>query len=510
LPGARAIGGTGTRAVGAGAGIGAVGARRFARMVAAGGAPSRGPSVLARDAVGSSSSGGGGSTDRGALQPRGATAAPASSAPSSSSAASSSSPPPPASPSPAGGAARAFQTRNDDDAAAQPQRRPPRLRLRAGASMLPHPDKAHRGGEDAFFIADGPLLHARSRGRAARVPPTALDAGSTTSCAAAADAHADVHDRDEEEEQSGARRVVRDPHHPHHHAAFGVADGVGGWAEVGVDAGAYARMLMDCARDEAERAMTAAAEASAAAKRRRLGSATGSASGDAATTADANADAGGAEEDEEEEPARLSAQDILERAFHRTDVQGSSTACVLVLNGATLAASNLGDSGFSVVRGGQTAFQSPQQQHNFNFPYQLGSAESMSDQPQAAMRFEMEVAPGDIVVVGSDGLWDNVFAEEAAAVVTRCWAAGQPPDEGAATLARYARMRAADAKHHSPFSYAAVAAGYVYAGGKMDDISVVVAYVEAAQPAAADAPAAAEASGGEGDAGGEERPRSRL
>jgi protein phosphatase PTC7 len=58
---------------------------------------------------------------------------------------------------------------------------------------------------------------------------------------------------------------------------------------------------------------------------------------------------------------------------------------VAVLNGSTLAASNVGDSGFVLVRGAKAAFQSPQQQHNFNFPYQLGSAESMSDQPQSAM-----------------------------------------------------------------------------------------------------------------------------
>jgi hypothetical protein len=58
---------------------------------------------------------------------------------------------------------------------------------------------------------------------------------------------------------------------------------------------------------------------------------------------------------------------------------------VLVVNGTTLSASNLGDSGFVLVRDGVATFQCPQQQHNFNFPFQLGSADSMSDQPQAAM-----------------------------------------------------------------------------------------------------------------------------
>jgi len=440
-------------------------------------------SVLARAATAGGVGGNGGGSDRGALQPRGATAAPAAASLSSSSP----SPAPPADVAPPASASTSSSPSRRPPSPAPPaaaprHRRGPRLRVRSGASMLPHPDKAHRGGEDAFFIADAAALHARSRGRAAASSPASPLAGGgaaaapaarpatpslvsdpSASCAATADAAAAAHDADDPD----------DPHHPHHHAAFGVADGVGGWAEVGVDAGAYARMLMDCARDEAERAILGAAEASAARRRRqRQGK---SAAGDAEDGA-AAADAAAADDDDE--PPRVSAQDILERAFYRTDVQGSSTACVLVLNGATLAASNLGDSGFSVVRGGATAFQSPQQQHNFNFPYQLGSAESMSDQPQAAMRFEMEVAHGDIVVVGSDGLWDNVFAEEAAAIVSRCRGSGAPPDEAAATLARYARMRAADAKHHSPFSYAAVAAGYVYVGGKMDDIAVIVAYVE--------------------------------
>jgi len=206
-------------------------------------------------------------------------------------------------------------------------------------------------------------------------------------------------------------------------------------AEIGVDAGAYARLLMSNAKEEAE------------------------------VLAD--------------EGELLSPQTILERAFYRTEVPGSSTACVLALNGTTLHASNLGDSGFLVVRGGQAFFQSPQQQHNFNFPYQLGSVDSMSDQPQAAMRFELTVTPDDIIVTGSDGLWDNVFPEEVATIVSRCCERGEAPDTAAAVLARYARMRASDTKYNSPFSYGAIQAGYVYVGGKLDDITVVVSYIGA-------------------------------
>ncbi|KAI8473568.1 MAG: phosphatase 2C-like domain-containing protein [Monoraphidium minutum] len=248
--------------------------------------------------------------------------------------------------------------------------------MASGASMLPHPEKAHRGGEDAYFIGEPPL-------------------------------------------------------------AVGVADGVGGWAEIGVDAGAYARLFMVHAKEEAEALLAT--------------------------------------------PGPLSPQAVLERAYYRTNVQGSSTVCILSLNGATLCASNLGDSGFVLVRGGAAAFQSPQQQHNFNFPYQLGSADGgASDHPQSAMRFELTVQPGDIVITGTDGLWDNVFAEEAATIVSRCRAQGDGPEAAAHTLCRYARMRATDPKYHSPFSYGAIQAGYVFLGGKLDDITVLVSYISQA------------------------------
>ena len=37
-----------------------------------------------------------------------------------------------------------------------------------------------------------------------------------------------------------------------------------------------------------------------------------------------------------------------------------------------------------VVRAGELLFMSPQQQHEFNFPYQIGSPDSMADTPHAA------------------------------------------------------------------------------------------------------------------------------
>ncbi len=76
----------------------------------------------------------------------------------------------------------------------------------------------------------------------------------------------------------------------------------------------------------------------------------------------------------------------------------------------------------------QVVFRSEEQQHDFNFPYQLGSQSrdrpSHADVKQyvvsAIVAFvigpntlhRVKVAEGDIVVLGTDGLFDNLFDED--------------------------------------------------------------------------------------------------
>ena len=173
---------------------------------------------------------------------------------------------------------------------------------------------------------------------------------------------------------------------------------------------------------------------------------------------------------------------MLTAAHARTRAQGSATACVLAMRPGekgepALAAANVGDSGFVVARAGAVAFKSPPQQHGFNFPYQLGAPGAAGDSPADADVFRVALRAGDVVVAGTDGLFDNVFAEEAASMACASAAAGEGPAAAAATLAAFARSRAADPLCASPFALAAQAMGYPYRGGKMDDITVVVAYV---------------------------------
>lgn len=242
------------------------------------------------------------------------------------------------------------------------------LKLLSGACCLPHPDKEETGGEDAHFISDK--------------------------------------------------------------QAIGVADGVGGWANHGVNAGLYSRELMS-------NSVAAIQE----------------------------------EPDGSIDPAR-----VLEKAHSSTRAKGSSTACIIALTDQGLRAINLGDSGFMVVRDGCTVFRSPVQQHDFNFTYQLEYG-SNSDLPSSGQVFTIPVAPGDVIIAGTDGLFDNLYNNEITAVVVHAMRAGLGPQVTAQKIAALARQRAQDKDRQTPFSTAAQDAGFRYYGGKLDDITVVVSYI---------------------------------
>ncbi|KAJ0577855.1 putative protein-serine/threonine phosphatase [Helianthus annuus] len=243
------------------------------------------------------------------------------------------------------------------------------LKLVSGSCYLPHPAKEETGGEDAHFIcSDKP--------------------------------------------------------------AIGVADGVGGWVDLGIDAGIYARELM-------YNSLTAVLD----------------------------------EPTDSTDPVR-----VLERAHSNTKSKGSSTACIIALTHQCLSAINLGDSGFMVIRNGCTVFRSPAQQHNFNFTYQLANG-SNGDSPSSGQVFSIPVAPGDVIVAGTDGLFDNLYNNDITAVVVLAIRAGLGPQVMAQKIAALARQRAQDKDRPTPFSAAAQEAGFRYYGGKLDDITVVVSYI---------------------------------
>ncbi|ETV98687.1 hypothetical protein H310_08790 [Aphanomyces invadans] len=163
----------------------------------------------------------------------------------------------------------------------------------------------------------------------------------------------------------------------------GVADGVGGWNENGVDPSAISRAMMRYSRQLVQ----------------------------------------GYEGD----PAMLSTLDILTEAYALTLKDdaveaGSTTACIIKIRAGKdgepmLDYTNLGDSGFAIVRGDKVVFRSSFQSMGLA-PFQLAKIPerfkcygAMESQPSEANNGTVALEDGDIIVLATDGVWDN-FAQD--------------------------------------------------------------------------------------------------
>ncbi len=229
------------------------------------------------------------------------------------------------------------------------------------------------------------------------------------------------------------------------------------------------------------------------------------------------------------QPAKLLAQGFREMQESKSQVVGSSTACVLMLNhsDAKIYTANMGDSGFLVVRGGKVVHRSQEQQHFFNTPFQLSlppselAADVLADQPEAADNYEFKVEDGDVIMLATDGIFDNMpdsllvdeISEKVPKPRVRWPASGgrqssyssdsdsssmssssstssldSADDPGHAELAAglqqcansialIARKLSQDPHFLSPFSQNARANGFSMSGGKEDDITVLLAAV---------------------------------
>lgn len=220
-----------------------------------------------------------------------------------------------------------------------------------------------------------------------------------------------------------------------------VADGVGGWAGKGVDPGKFSRELRDHIKEEYE-------------KRKFFGL------------------------DEVE------IKSSLVDAVKNTKSTGSSTIVMLLLNQETkkLHSTYVGDSLYMILRFDENAklfkifYKSNEQQHRFNQPFQVGTN---GDSPNLAIIQTHDILDKDIVIVASDGLWDNLFDEEILETINKRVGGkeGQLADceEVANYLAALAEKYSLDVQYESPFAKRAKARGFEYFGGKEDDITVIVA-----------------------------------
>ncbi|XVF51290.1 hypothetical protein PTKIN_Ptkin04bG0173100 [Pterospermum kingtungense] len=214
--------------------------------------------------------------------------------------------------------------------------------------------------------------------------------------------------------------------------AIGVADGVGGWSRQGVDAGIYARELIN---NSLLAVLT------------------------------------------HPDTTQVDPMKVLTQAFRMTIAQGSSTACIITLQEDNmLNAVNMGDSGFMLIRQGVSIYKSPIQQHYFNCPYQLGNSAN-SSKPWQAQVIKLAVEPGDVIIAGSDGLFDNLSESQILETAATGIEQGLHPEEVAWSVAQQAYHISMDKEAITPFMQASIMAGQGHIGGKQDDITVIVSRI---------------------------------
>lgn len=246
-----------------------------------------------------------------------------------------------------------------------------KLKFIAAAANIPHPQKAHFGGEDSWFI------------------------NTKTN-------------------------------------TVGVADGVGGWANVpGANAAKYAKDLMKNCSDNSH---------------------------------------------------LKTSLDILKKGYELMDpnLLGSTTAVIAKLVGNKIDLLNLGDSGASQFRGARTIFETVPQTFSFNFPYQLGTKSETL--PEHGDRKLLDAHPGDIIILATDGVYDNVWASDIEKEVNRAKKLSNPDKivkEVSQVIAGMAHKNGLSPYFDSPFAAEARTHGYGgQIGGKLDDVTIVAAMVE--------------------------------
>lgn len=138
-------------------------------------------------------------------------------------------------------------------------------------------------------------------------------------------------------------------------------------------------------------------------------------------------------------------------------------------------------------------------EHEFNMPFQLTCMGYMrGDKALNADEYRFEARPGDVIVMASDGILDNLWDDALEKIVTEAIQDTQPNEFGAMTVANAITMaafrNAQDPNFYSPWTDGATrAVGQTsmvdelvlektenpYMGGKMDDCTAVVAFITA-------------------------------
>mmetsp|Transcript_2556 Transcript_2556/g.4583 ORF Transcript_2556/g.4583 Transcript_2556/m.4583 type:complete len:480 (-) Transcript_2556:2267-3706(-) len=233
---------------------------------------------------------------------------------------------------------------------------------------------------------------------------------------------------------------------------IGVADGVGGWRDEGVDPAIFANQMMANIKtlvdgQENVRVLNAVEGA----------------------------------DEFRDHPAMLMHQAYAKLVLNNEVDFGSATCCVAHLTqDGILQVCNLGDSGLLLIRNGECVYRAETNTYSFNAPYQLEVPfKSYNTVVSESVIDHLQVQEGDTIVLASDGLYDNLFEDDIARICEE-W-----KDKSVHDLATYLKTQAAiigaDEEANTPFEEMCKKAKYEWSGGKADDITVVVSRVTTAE-----------------------------
>lgn len=154
---------------------------------------------------------------------------------------------------------------------------------------------------------------------------------------------------------------------------------------------------------------------------------------------------------------------------------GASTAVVASIGeNGFLQALNVGDSLCMVVRNGKIAAKTREISHYWECPYQL--SDDSPDRPRDGTKLNVELIPGDVVIMGSDGIFDNVSDDMLLETVGKV---NKPnPSQLARKICDISRKQSTDKNSVTPYGKQAQRRGdpgfTSGLGGKVDDASCVV------------------------------------
>ena len=173
---------------------------------------------------------------------------------------------------------------------------------------------------------------------------------------------------------------------------------------------------------------------------------------------------------------------ILELAFNKMDknILGSTTVMILKLIEDNCKIINIGDSGCLILRNNKILFQTKPTLYGFNFPFQLGK-NSKTLTKDGTINY-LKLLPNDIILTATDGIWDNIFKNDILNIINNSLNNFKNDFDLIKSisfnLSNLAFKNSNNKNFISPFALEAKENGFNYIGGKSDDITLITSLVK--------------------------------